>query len=368
MIKEDDVKYGEISKQKERYLYIDILKCIAIFFVVALHTGLWNINFISGNEVSTTKLIQYSIRVIYECVPIFMFINGFLIIRKHINLSSSLKKTLKILIIFLIWGIVLTVLIKTSNHEKIDLREIVQIVLKTKCGSNYTGVLWFLQKLILIYLFFPVIKVLYDKDYKIYKYLLIILSISTFGFEILRLILDFNFFHSKETLNIILSFLDQFYVKITDNIYLIYFMLGGYVYKNQDEFKNNKYIIFGIISASIIPIYGIVRSLIDSNVYASNYNYGMVTLAITVIGLYSLTNKINIKNNILSRFISSVGKNTMGIYLIHIFFINAIGKFINVGDLNFIFRFLIVILIIIVSWLVTIIIKKIPKVSYIVKI
>ena len=63
---------------EKRLLNIDILKTIAILMVISLHSFLWNTNL----DGSISHYIQYSLRLIMEGVPIFVFVNGFLVLGK----------------------------------------------------------------------------------------------------------------------------------------------------------------------------------------------------------------------------------------------------------------------------------------------
>ena len=360
------IKIDNNKGQNERYVYIDLLKCIAIFIVVALHCGLWHINFINVNNVET--LLQYSIRLTLEGVPLFMFINGFLIINKPLDIKKNLKKCLKIFSILIVWGLVLIFTISIIQGKKIQGIEYITILLNTKVNSSYTGILWFLQKLIIIYLFYPMVKKIYDYDFNIYKYLTILLVVSTFGTNLLVFVLDaISNGSNKEIINALISFINQFKVNITDNIYLLYFLIGGYVFKNKEKFMKIKYIFVGIISAIFVAILGIIVSMANTKI-TTNFNYNQLFLLFSILGLFSLCSRINIKNQLMLKIVSSIGKNTMGIYLIHMIIKEIINKFYFINDKNFITRFIISIIVFLISWCLTVVIRKIPKLSYIVKI
>ena len=350
---------------KKRFTYIDILKIIAIFSVVALHCGVWHNDFLKICNVET--LFQYAMRLSIEGVPLFMFINGFLIMGKELDLKKNLMKCFKIFFLFLLWAIILIITIAFFKGESLTFIDVVKAILNTKTGSKYTGVLWFLQKLTLIYLFFPVIKLVYDSDFKIYKYLIVLMLIAVFGVNLMVFIIEvLNTLIHNEILNSIISFINQFKIIIVDNIYLVYFLFGGYVYKNKEKFIKNRYIIIGIISTVIVIILGIIASKITMKLY-SNYNYDQIFLLGTVLGLFCLASKIEIKNEYFKKFISSIGSNTMGIYLIHTIVIFIINKFFIINQQSFFIRILMLILIVLISWTISLFIRKLPKISFIVK-
>ena len=82
---------GNDNRQTHRSARIwglDALKALAICMVVPLHTGLFNIDIIDNPSVQT--YLQFAIRIACEGVPIFFFVNGFLLLsdkpfdeRKH---------------------------------------------------------------------------------------------------------------------------------------------------------------------------------------------------------------------------------------------------------------------------------------------
>lgn len=82
---------NEITK---RYDNIDLLKVIAILMVLPLHTGLFVTDFIKMSSIGT--YIQYAIRLVCEGVPLFILVNGFLLINKNFDLKKHVRKILKI--------------------------------------------------------------------------------------------------------------------------------------------------------------------------------------------------------------------------------------------------------------------------------
>ena len=99
--------------EKKRYANIDLLKAIAILMVIALHAGLFNTAFITSSGISISSIIQFIFRMVAEGVPIFIFVNGFLLINKEkFDLKLHLKKTLKIFLVLICWSAILTISVK----------------------------------------------------------------------------------------------------------------------------------------------------------------------------------------------------------------------------------------------------------------
>lgn len=342
---------------EKRYDYIDLLKCIAIFMTVSLHTGLWHTNFINNG---ISSFIEYCIRVVFEGVPIFILINGFLIMHKQIDIKKHFKKIIRILFILLFWSLVSVLIILLFNKtENISLNLIVNEVLNTNIANYYNGHLWFLQSLLVLYIVYPVIKVVYDKDRRIYNILFVLVIFFTFLPNLLITLKDLTNFN-------ILSEINNFIVRLNpfrENIFLFYFMFGNYLYEKNDKIsKNSKKI---IIISIIIYVFIILLSLFifkhNSIKFKDNYFYGSIFLTIIILGLFTISKFYKPKRvNLITKVINSLGKNTLGIYLIHFMITKIFNNYFAISSYNFLTRLSYTIFVITISYILTIIIKKIP--------
>lgn len=352
---------------KKRIKFLDYMKIVAIIMVISLHASLWNTNFITNNTFST--YFQYSLRLIMEGVPIFLLVNGYLKLSKKYDLKKHISKTTKLFIIYCIWVLILTIILSIINKNAITFSSVIELFLQSSSNNPYTGILWFLRYLILIYLFFPIIKYLFDNNYKLFKYLFIILIIFTFEFNAIYLIVDLiNYKGNYQILILLKNFIDSFNIKVVDNIFLVYFMTGGIIYKEKDKYCNKKILIIGIISWIVAVVYGIVMSKLNNTLYPDNYNYSQVMLMFFILGLMYISTKIDIKNKNVNKLTSSISNNSMGIYLIHTIVITIINIFYPIINFNFITRLLITFAILIISWIISVIMRKIPMINKIIRI
>lgn len=89
--------------EKQRYVFIDLLKCVAILFVVMLHVRVDNYNWLDNGE--PLYIFRYCFRsILAVCVPLFFFCNGFLLLNKAFDLRKHIIKTAKTLVITIVWG------------------------------------------------------------------------------------------------------------------------------------------------------------------------------------------------------------------------------------------------------------------------
>jgi Uncharacterized protein conserved in bacteria len=317
-----------MEKDQIRYDYLDLMKCIAIFFVVIYHFSSISTDFIKNNSLDIYIDCLFYI-ILSMCVPIFFFVNGALILNKNLDLKKHIKKIVKIVLLAYIWGIVTYLLVMVSKGEHSSINVIIKNILSWK--QSYINYLWFLQALIVIYLFFPIIKNCYDNNKSVFVFFMITILFFTFGKNFLssiNILLDF-FFHKKY----LKLFIDSFNVfNPVSGIYgysIGYFMLGGILFYNRNKFTANKYKIFAsfcfIISLVLSMGYTIIRSLNSGKIYdVVWYGYDTIFTLIMVISFFILCLNYQ-KNGFIGNIIETIGKNSLGIYLVHF----ALGKVIS---------------------------------------
>lgn len=362
---------NEINNKK-RYDNIDLLKFIAIFMVITLHVPLYFTDFINAKQFP--NIIQYSFRLVSEGVYIFIFVNGFLLINKPFNLNKHIKKIIKIFLIMLLWGIINVVVKSIIRQENLSIIKIFSEVLSLKLPHPYAGYLWFLQSLISLYIIFPLLKIVHDNNKKVYNYFAITVIIFSVGINFVDIMCQL--IGKLANVDNLSFFVLNNFNKINpyvNTIFLSYFILGGLVYEKRNIFDNKKNIcmaaMLGVLAWIISIIYGYVMSKLLNKTYNDGYNYNQIFFMIIVIGIYALsTLYTNKNNNLFNRFITSVGKNTMGIYLIHSILLEILKKYINVFTLHFYQRLFISFGVLLCAWMISIIIMKIPKLNNILKI
>ncbi len=236
----------------------------------------------------------------------------------------------------------------------------------TNVGSQYTGVLWFLQNLLGVYLLFPIIHRVYYNDFKLFSYLFLIVSIFTIGVDTLELIRDFIFacHLDVEPMNDLLYFLQR-YNTFGDAWYLFYFMLGGMIchYNSKIIERRNMFIVLGFLSWGLAFAYGLIVSYVQGFVYNVAFNYGSIFMAFFLVGLYALTYNFTNDGKFLRSFVSSVGKNSMGIYLTHFIPILLVYRFVPIDIDNTLVRVIFYVGVLISSHFLSLLLKKSSKIA-----
>ena len=254
--------------------------------------------------------------------------------------------------------------------EPLKIIGIIKNIFITDINNKYTGVLWFLQNLIALYLIYPVLKIVHDNDKKVYNYFFIILLIFTMFTNLLSLISNLINTEIKfEGIKIIITYISKFQILYNRN-FLIFFMLGGYLFENKEKFETKKvrikWIIIGLAAWIMSYIYAIIISKLQNKTYIGSFNYESIFMPFILIGIFALTFNYKDKNHWYNKFIETVSKNSLGIYLIHIIIIRILNSVIT-ETLPIGIRIIKVIFIFLVSLGLTLIIKKIPKINKIIE-
>ena len=169
-----------------------------------------------------------------------------------------------------------------------------------------------------------------------------------------------------EILNSVLFAVKQYSVNIGNNIYLIYFMLGGYLYKEKDKINTKLAVAIAVISYGLALVIGILLSHKNGVTYASNYIYSQFFLLFIVVALFLVCSKIPLNNAFINKVLAIVGDNTMGIYLLHRIIIVFFDRILHLTG-GFAFRLAISAVTLVCGCIIAVIVRKIPKINYIIK-
>lgn len=304
---------------KKRISFIDIIETLAMLLVIFYHINIQNINILTNP--SAVTYTGYAFRGMCTMgVPLFFMANGYLLFKGSFDLKKHILKTIKIIILTLVWGAITLVLFMPINHEWLSLKEFVVALLKWRQG--WIDYLWFMGCLVCIYCIFPVLKYAYNYDYKILRVIAVLCMTFVFGNSLLNNLatiflgctghitapVNFNFFN-------IFNPLSQKYA-----FTFAYFCFGGVMIevleKIKNEIKRNTVImVLGIIgSMTVLVLYGIYVSKLTGQLWDAVWNgYGTVSTLISSVLMFLILSRIN-KNIFMCE---SISRNTLGIYFIH---------------------------------------------------
>lgn len=296
--------------------------------VVSLHIPVWEVAY--PMEQFPQLLPNYAFRLLMEGVPIFVMVNGFLMFHKReLRLEMHLKKIVHFLLLLIVWSFLMIIGgMVVRQEETISLEIILTYFFNTSVWAKYTGVLWFLQSLIGLYLVMPVLKVLYDGNYKYFKYLFYVVAFFTVGIDAIEMLIDLLALVAySEVALLIPGYLERFSI-FSDGYFVLYAMLGGMLLKHKESIEKKRVLFL-------------------------------------LVGWYAATLSYQNQGKWYHKVISSIGENTLGIYFLHIFVI-AIVRMILPYE-SFGVRVVQWGIAFVASWIGSLIMKKIPVVKELVR-
>lgn len=319
------------SVAKPRIAWIDLLETIAIVSVVLCHCTAHIAN-TTLDGLGAGFYLHYALRSITAvCVPLFFFANGYLLLSRPFNLKKHLLKTLRFVLIAVFWY-VLTLAFLVLLHRGQPLSSL-------KYGVTH---LWYLGALVCLYVFFPLLKVVYDYHRQVFLYFTIICAVITFGNTLLNNLLTFysNFVSHQGIIYAETNFLNIF--NPFRGVYgytFVYFCLGGVAAYYFDKIQTIAQKTRNLVACAGLVIgwlglfgVGYLYSRASGQVWDNIwYGYDTIFALIATISIFLLCLNWQ-RDNFLLRTIS---RNTLGIYLVHMLVIYTLTTWFN----SFIMRY-----------------------------
>lgn len=210
---------------KKRVVGYDIIKSMAMFFVVMLHYSFYT-RFYSSGLAGTAVTVLCVV-----CVPLFFAVNGALLLPRKMDEAKHYRKTLNIVIVVTIWRLLAAALfVFVDGSHPVTLKDLVLFLLGGGFGDYPTGYFWFMNALIAVYLVLPVMKMAFDSERKLaFNALLAVLAGFTVGKDSLKLVLQMLGTATNHDFASILNALDEFYIFGSYGYVLLYFLIGGMI-------------------------------------------------------------------------------------------------------------------------------------------
>ena len=299
---------------KQHITYFDFLRGIAILMVVAIHT------FPESSWANTDDYLLITLRQLLNCaVPLFLALSAFFLVKKSFNKSKEIysfwkKQIPKVYFPCIIWSIPLYLLaLKSGNNPMI---ETVKFLF---CGYS---IYYFIALIIQYYLLLPLLTKI-SKIGWVISALVSLVCISLYMYSGIKLPL--------------LLFAGPFYV------WIMFFCQGILMGK----LKRN----YPIFILAILLIIALILQLIESyflygiregglGIKASAFIYSTIVIFIAFSKKCQMLYESN--SNFLFSLVEYLGKISFGIYLIHMYIIMVINKFIGIEywSVKFILRFM----------------------------
>lgn len=323
--------------KQERYVFADYLRVVACFLVMLVHasenfygadsSGLATNTTTLANEANRFWVAFYDGGIARTCVPLFMMLSAFLLVpmKPGMSMTDFYKRRFKhILPPFLIFSLLYCVLPlawggMTWDQSVTDLKNLLLNF------PSMAGHLWFMYPLISLYLIIPVISPWLEKatakEERIFLYLF---ALSTFLPWI-------HIYINDEILGE--CFWNRFHALWYCTGFIGYLVLAHYIRFHLDWDKSKRlilgaicFIIGAAFTAWSFWIKGIPGVSIDTPLLEWAWEFCTPNLVIATFGVFVMFTCIEQKEA--PKIITSLSKLSFGMYLMHMFFLSNIARWI----------------------------------------
>lgn len=344
-----------------RYKNLDLLKTIAMLLVVSLHAGTWHADLIGDGF---SGCIEYALRILAEGVPIFVAVNGFLLLGKsEFVLRKHLKKTAHLFLLLIFWSVFLTISKALVWGKPLSASMLLSHVFSSPIiEDRYIGCLWFLQSLVALYLFVPVIKQVFDTNKQVFKYtywvsLLLWCAAALVGYAASPI----STATGNDAMSMFTKWVRDFYPASATS-FVLFFMTGGMIRLHSEWLKAHRRMVsvLGAVAWIAAFAYAFAMSQFTGKTYSPSFCYSSPFMFAMLFGWFALTQGYQGRFKIVDRAVTSIGQSTLGIYLLHTLIIAILEMHFPIAKLMFPLRALILLSVFTMSWLLTLLWKKIP--------
>lgn len=286
-----------------RDILIDLIKIIAMFSVISLHSFGASSYWRCANVFYETGVIG---------IPLFFMVSGFLLLgRQTVDWNYVFKKILHIIRLVFLLSLLIWVL-KCLLSGTLNLGEMLNIFLGAFVQEGPLWMCWFLGTLIILYVILPIVNKIYINN---------ILSFVSICFLL---------FVIENCIFCELIGGGNFEKEITQTFrlwnWIFYFMLGGLIKKNIHLKMHIPKLYVPLIMLLIINIVfqERMKKYIDSPY--CEFFYSSFPVVILSILVFLFICKLNLKNSLIQQVINFLSPLFLPIYLFHPFFVRIIHK------------------------------------------
>lgn len=336
----------------EKKQYIEYLRVVAMFAVVVTHVCVTAISdfFVEGEDsILAGVSFYYSIRnILHFAVPVFFMISGALLItpQKIITIKQLFNKyILKYIGIIGIFGWIYALMEKIFYLKSFKFSCIYESFINMIQGDTWEH-MWYMYSLLGVMLILPILRsvaqYLENKEIK-YLFMVAFLFLS-----ILPLI--------ETWLGIKLG------IKIPFNIWCFYMLIGYWIDKGKISLKTSSCYVFLFLGMILLIINAYFNVYLEWKLHLADYTSPVICLiSMSIFTLFyrNLNHEIKILNNIVKFF----SRYSLGIYLVHMIWVNILYKFVKINPFKYNIFFILVLLSVFItcaSAMVTAVLKRIP--------
>lgn len=328
---------------------IELLRLLATIGVIGDHVPLCTVKYFAGSATNMDKLVYFGTMMFCHWpVPVFMMITGYLMLNKEkLDYCSIWKYFKRILLLLLVFGFVFAVMEQYFVSHTLSFGMFLQGVYNVLVGQTWKH-LWYLYMLLGIYLILPVLHSYLNHPPRTILPLLIAVIIfsSVFPFLNFHCGIDFP--------------LCSVYVAYA----IIGFLLSRIDYE-QLRCLRLRYVLFVLIITFLLIFLEAYDLYINNKEWTLKMSpYTSPVIIIQSVCIFIIVMKIqnHLANFVNSRMVKKINRCSLGIYIIHMVWVNLALKVFHINIMNWNYSMIAVgiFVIFVVSWLSTEVMLKIP--------
>ena len=314
------------SISKKRIAYIDLAEAWAMLTLVMYHSATYDFRITGPNVSPMTMFLFWQRCIVSASVPIFFVRNGYLLFSKDFNLRKHVRKTIRLVIIAFIWGLIDLLVIMPAIGEEITIIRLISNLFKWNHLSHF----WYIGTLVGIYCMFPLLKVAFDEYRKAFYCFVIVCLILAFGNSLVggaATILVRETLHWDKNYTSSVDFFTIFnFLKDFRGEALVYFCIGGVLPEIFDWIKQHfsvraKNIIAGVIalgSVTCLSLWARYHTIVLKDAWDSVFaGQDTIFTGAMVLSLLVLFENYQKENGVLARIAYPVSVNSLVIYFLH---------------------------------------------------
>nr|WP_308668302.1 acyltransferase [uncultured Agathobacter sp.] len=340
----------------KRFVWIDYLRCVAIICVILCHVTETTVSLSIDNYFDISS--DYNIPLVFFAigrigVPFFVLITGFLLLDRAYNKEKRIsfwnKRVIHLFIIVEIWLTIYFFWYRFYEKTPISIGDYIkEMLFLRKCDMGH---MWYMSMILGLYIFIPFVSIiLHNVEMNHIIFIWGICVAYSFGIPTLNIIMNIL---NRENVSMQLS------LEFGGGVFGCY-LLAGYLIKKGllKKIRNSILILFTFVCIALLCV---LEVLSYRNGITYNAWYDCIFLLIIGMCLFEFCSRLELKSN---RVIEFGAKYSFGVYLTHNMVRSFIMKNIVFDNVNKIVMIVIYeILVIVISYIVTYAISKIPKIG-----
>jgi len=312
----------------KRHYGLDILRVLACYMVVQIHSGEFYYIGPIGEVLNTpgARTVGWINSLFRSCVPLFVMLSGYFLFPVTDLKKFLTKRLTRILIPFVIWSVLYAFYQHFRGVTSLEQAFINVLRIPVNLAME-TGHLWFVYMLIGIYLFAPIIsRWMQDSSKKEMEYFLffwIITLLVPYIHQIFPMIWGEVPWNNHPMLHYFMG-------------YLGYVVLANYLKKfyPQPSVNANIIAVAFIATGYAITTFGFLHRLPTAQTISSlelTWDFNTINVAMITAGIFILVKDISITASDTGglKLLQDISEKSYGMYLIHIMILNFVYSVLN---------------------------------------